>query len=62
MEAALMEVRIMEDTIQKVINTLNTITVNGKQNLDRLLGCIMALERVLSEMHSKQAEDAESEV
>jgi len=52
----------MEDTIQKVINTLNTITVNGKQNLDRLLGCIMALERVLSEMHNKQTEDAESEV
>jgi len=62
MEPALMEVRIMEDTIQKVINTLNTITVNGKQNLDRLLGCIMALERVLSEMHNKQTEDAESEV
>ena len=34
--------------IQTVINTLNSIEVSGKQNLDYLLGCIMALEQIES--------------
>ena len=32
--------------IQDIINTLNSIEVKGKENLDRLLGAIMALELV----------------
>lgn len=34
----------MNFTIQDIINTLNGIEVKGKENLDRLLGAIMALE------------------
>ena len=35
--------------INSVINTLNQITVKGKDNMDMLLGCILALEGVLKE-------------
>ena len=35
--------------INGVINTLNQITVRGKDNMDMLLGCILALEGVLKE-------------
>lgn len=33
-------------TLRQIINTLNCIEVKGKDNLDRLLGCIMALEQI----------------
>lgn len=38
------------DTIQAVITTLNKIEVHGKNNLDMLLGCIMALEQIYAQM------------
>jgi len=38
------------NTIQAVINTLNLITVSGKQNMDRLLGSIVALEGVIKQL------------
>ena len=34
-------------TIQDIINTLNQVEVRGKDNMDRLLGAILALEAVL---------------
>lgn len=33
--------------IEKVIRTLDRVTVNGKDNMDMLLGCILTLERIL---------------
>lgn len=39
-------------TIDDIINTLNGIEVKGKENLDRLLGAILALEAI------KKAQDA----
>lgn len=36
-----------QKTIESVINTLNSISVFGKKNLDMLLACILALENVL---------------
>ena len=47
-------------TILDVINTLNTIEVKGKDNLDKLLGCIMALEAMREA--EKNEEDATEEV
>ena len=41
------------DVITKVlvtINTLNQVTVNGKKNLDYLLGSIQTLEQVKREL------------
>lgn len=43
-------------TIDDIINTLNVIEVRGKENLDRLLGAILALEAV------KKAQDNEHQV
>lgn len=37
-------------TISAVINTLNQITVSGEGNLDKLLGCIMALKQVKEQL------------
>lgn len=42
-------------TIQMVINTLNTIEVHGESNLGSLLGSIQALNGVLRTL-SKEAE------
>ena len=41
----------MTDTaiIRSVIHTLNQIPVSGKENLDKLLGCILTLERLIKD-------------
>lgn len=40
----------MNNNLSKVISTLNNIEVHGKNNLDMLLGCIMALEQIDAQM------------
>ena len=35
--------------LTNIINTLNTIEVKGRENMNRLLGCILLLERVVAE-------------
>ena len=35
------------DTLVRVLNTLNQITVSGADNLDKLLGCILAVRKIL---------------
>ena len=42
------------DIIQYVINTLNTIKVSGKDDLQRLLGCILALESLATETDKEE--------
>lgn len=37
----------MQNLIKIVISTLNEIEVKGKDNMDKLLGCINALESVV---------------
>ena len=37
----------MEKVLRSLINTLNQIDVRGKENMDRLLGCIQTLEQLL---------------
>lgn len=32
-----------------IINTLNTIEVKGKENMNRMLGCILLLEKMVHE-------------
>lgn len=39
--------------ILTVINTLNNISVSGKDNLDLLLASIMALENILKEAQNE---------
>lgn len=49
----------IRQTIINVINTLNTIPVSGRANLDRLLGSIMALEKVVGEMDRREKGEEE---
>lgn len=35
--------------LQRCINTLNSVQVNGRENLDRMLGVLMTLEVILKE-------------
>lgn len=36
----------MEEIIRKVIATLNTVEVKGRDNMDKVLGCMQALDKV----------------
>ena len=46
----------MEELIRKVIATLDTIEVKGRDNMDKLLGCMQALDRVAEAMrHNREA-------
>ncbi len=47
--------------IQYIINTLNQIEVKGKDNMDRLLGAIMALESMLQQQNKELEEKAKKE-
>ena len=48
------------NTIKAIISTLNNIEVHGKNNLDMLLGCIMALEQMDAQM-KQEAKKKEEE-
>ena len=37
----------MDSRLTQVLNTLNLIEVQGKDNLNRLLGCILVLEDII---------------
>lgn len=47
--------------IKMVISTLNGVEVKGKDNLDRLLGCINALESVVKALEAAPAEPKKQE-
>lgn len=40
----------MEELIRKVLNTLDKVEVRGKDNLDKMLGCMQALQKVADAM------------
>ena len=42
-------------TIRDIINTLNCVEVKGKDNLDLLLGAILALEAVEKAQNTEKA-------
>ncbi len=47
-------------TIQDVINTLNQVEVRGKDNMDRMLGAIMALEAIIEAEQNAKIKEQES--
>lgn len=47
--------------LKNVIATLCNIEVHGKNNLDMLLGCIMALEQIESKMEQEKKEKIKEE-
>lgn len=44
-------------TVELVIHTLNSVSVTGKNNLDLLLGSILALEKLLSDVYKEDTEN-----
>lgn len=45
----------MEEMIRKVLFTLDTIEVKGRKNIDRMLGCMQALEKVAAALaHNRE--------
>lgn len=44
-------------TIELVIRTLNSVSAAGKNNLDMLLGSILALEKLLSDADKEDTEN-----
>lgn len=38
----------MDNRLTQVVSTLNLIEVQGKDNLNRLLGCILVLEDIIA--------------
>lgn len=51
----------MDKRIYLLRNTLNQIEVKGKENLDLLLGCIIAVENIISEHEAETAKKKEDE-
>ena len=46
--------------LTSIVNTLNTIEVKGKDNLNKLLGCVMLLEKLIPELEKLEVKaDAE---
>lgn len=52
----------MQNLIKLVISTLNEVEVKGKDNLDKLLGSINALESVVQIMESSPEPEKQEEV
>lgn len=46
-----------KNTVELVIHTLNSISVTGKNNLDMLLGSILALEKLLKDADKEDMEN-----
>lgn len=46
----------MEHLIQKVLYTLDQIDVKGRENIDRMLGCMQALESIANAMKHNREE------
>lgn len=53
-----MDVEILE----RVVFTLGSISISGKDNMDKLLGCINALESYIKVAKVQQSEKTGSEV
>ena len=48
----------MEELIRKVLATLDKVEVKGKANMDKMLGCMQALEKVADALkHNREEMD-----
>jgi len=52
----------MRDKLIAIAATLNTITVQGRDNLDRLLGCMQMIERIVAEMDAAEEEEQDNSI
>ena len=47
------------ELLERITYTLNTITISGKDNIDKMLGCINALESMIKVAKVQQSEKSE---
>lgn len=47
----------MKEFLENLLKSLNCIEVKGKENLDVLLGCMMAIENAINELENPQVEE-----
>lgn len=52
------------ELLRRVLSTLDTIPVTGKDNLDKMLGCMHVIESIIrvEEVKSKEKSENEEEV
>ena len=50
----------MKEFLKTLISTLNGIEVKGKDNMDSLLGCILAAEHELSKIEAEESTGEET--
>lgn len=46
----------MEELIRKVLEILDTVDVKGKDNLNKMLGCMQALEKIADALKHNREE------
>lgn len=51
----------LKNNLKNIRNTLNTVSVSGAENMNRLLGCIMMLDKVLQAADALTVEEAPDE-
>ena len=51
-----------EKTLRLLIATLNKITVNGKENMAMLMGCITVLEKELAKRREETTDEQDTPV
>lgn len=47
----------MDTFLKTLLESLNRIEVKGKENIDILLGCMMAIENAINELENPQVEE-----
>ena len=51
----------MKELLENLLKSLDRIEVKGKNNLDILLGCIMAIERMIAKIEAEESTGTEEE-
>lgn len=51
----------MKEYLYTMLRSLNALEIKGKDNMEVLLGCIMATERMISVIEAETKEEVEEE-
>lgn len=51
----------MKDFLTTLLKSLNSIEVKGKENIDILLGCMMAVEQMIAQLEAPAENDKEAD-
>lgn len=51
----------LKNNLKNIRNTLNTVSVSGAENMNRLLGCIMMLDKDIQAVDALTVEEAPDE-